>query len=382
MEKSPMVFAGAPNWYKDLVTRRVGDYFGSLSSLYPDEKFVTFDGDWIVSRGSANEVAVMQNACLHAGVQILNTPGTQNDKEIRCPGHQWLYDAQGKLIACPKFVLKGEHALHRPNYGVWNGYVLGYKQDELTALDGFGASLGLPEGFLNADEFWFGKEVCYDLPYPRPLMMINYKDGVHVPKYHEFTFGPAINDEEYNWEFGPDDTNVSYSIQLVKVRPNMKKHVDRIMHMHGKKIADLGWADLHFWLEEKMPDAKTPIDRDIFAVWASIYGNAYQMPELYEGGRLLANSYLISRVDADGVERNYNYVEFYIHKSVPEHLRSKLLDKFIYAYRQSAEEDDELCAKLWAAHRRNDISFKRIVHQTLEAGDSHYRNWFMRHFVA
>lgn len=382
MEKSQLVYGAEPNWYKGIATRPVGDYFGSLSSLYPNEKFVTFDGKWIVSRGESDEVTVMQNACLHAGMQILSTPGTQNNREIRCTGHQWLYDGEGKLKACPKFVLKGEHSLPRPSFGVWGGYVLGYNQDELAALDGFGRSLGLADGFLSAESFWFGKEVCYDLPYPRPLMKINYKDGVHVPKGHEFTFGPAIDEDEYRWEFGPDDTNVSYSIQLVKVRPNMKRHVDRLMHVHGKKLAELGWADLHFWLEEKMPDAVTPIDRDIFAVWASIYGNGYMMPELYEGGRLLANSYLIARVDKDGVERNYNYVEFYIHKSVPEHLRSELLDKFIYAYRQSASEDDELCLKLWAAHRRDDIAFKRLVHQTLEAGDAHYREWFMRHFAA
>jgi len=394
MEKSALQVASRPNWYRGIQEKPAGDYFGSLSSLYPDEVFVTHDKKWIVSRMQSGEVSVVQNVCLHAGMEILNTPGTQHSKEIRCSGHQFLYDMRGKLLTAPKFC-KLERSLLRPPFSIWNGYVIGYSAEELQALDGFGSSLGLPQDFLSAESFWFGKEIEYSLPYPRILMKINYDDGLHVPVYHRFTFGTMVDEREYDWEFGPEDTNCSYSIQVVKIRPDIRAHVDRLMHAHQKNLSELGWADFHFWLEEKMPNVKTPIDKEIFAVWASIYGNGYMMPELFFGGRFLAMSYLVSKDGSDNIYRTvsytdsngdqqvktennlWNYVEFYIHKSVPEALRDVALEKFIFAYEQSAREDDELCEKLWSAHRRDDLLFDRIVHDQLEAGEAHFRNWLL-----
>lgn len=380
MEKSPLTYGDRPNWYRGLKTRSQGDYFGSVSSLYPGEVFVTYDKKWIVTRKPDGEVSVVQNVCLHAGMEILNHAGTQHGSDIRCSGHQWAYDMRGKLLGAPKFC-KFERSLFRPKFSVWNGYILGYSLEELGALDGFGKSLGLPNSFLSADQFWFGKEKAYTLPYPRVLMKINYDDGLHVARYHQFTFGPMTDEQDYEWDFGPDDTNASYSIQLVRLRPDVHAHVDRLMRARNKERSELGWADFHFWLEETMPNTATPIDRNIFAVWASIYGNGYMMPELYEGGRFLALSYLIEISNERGEMMNFNYVEFYVHNSVPERYRAEALDKFIFAYEQSAREDDELCIKLWAAHRRGDIVIPRIVHETLEAGEAHFRAWFLRHFV-
>lgn len=382
MEKSFPLQGARPNWYRGRKTRSQGGYFGSLSSLYPGEVFVTFDKKWIVTRTDDGEVSVVQNVCLHAGMEILNQAGTQHKAEIRCSGHQWAYDMRGKLLGAPKFC-KFEARLTRPNFSVWNGFILGYSFEELSALSGFGASLGLPEGFLSSGEFLFGKEKEYELPYPCALMGINYLDGLHVSKYHETTFGPVVDEHCYVWEFGPTDTISSYSIQVVRVRPDVRTYVDRLKRrlIRHQPEPVLGWADFHFWLEETMPDAVTPIDKNIFAVWSLLYGEGYVMPELYEGGRFLALSYLVSFEDNDGQMVNRNYVEYYVHHSIPERYRAEALEKFIFAYQQSAREDDELCLKLWAAHRRNDISFDRIVHNSLEVGDAHFREWFLRHFI-
>ena len=380
MEKSPILFAESPNWYRKLEVRPQGDYFGSLSSLYPNEVFLTFDKKWVVTRNADGVVSVVQNVCLHAGGQLLSFAGTQqqHDNNIRCPLHQWLYDLEGNLLAAPKFC-KSLRALPRPKFALWNGYIIGYSLEELRPLEGFGASLGLPADFLDAKNFGFRKEKRYDLPYPRALMKINYDDGLHVPRFHETTFGPMIDEGKYQWEFGPKDTNCSYSIQVVNVRPDLRAHVERLTRKKDKQT-NFGWADFHFWLDKVMPDTKTPIDKNIFAVWASIYGNGYIMPELYEGGRFLALSYLVTDDDDRSGVDNHNYVEFYVHHSVPEHLREEALEKFIFAYEQSAREDDEICETLWAAHKR-DISFKRIYHETLEAGEAHFREWFLNHFM-
>ena len=125
MEKSYPEQTARPNWYRDLRTRAQGGYFGSLASLYPNEVFVTFDKKWIVTRTKDGEVSVVQNVCLHAGMQILNESGTQHKPEIRCSGHQWLYDMRGNLQAAPKFC-KFESHLTRPKCSVWNGFILGY----------------------------------------------------------------------------------------------------------------------------------------------------------------------------------------------------------------------------------------------------------------
>lgn len=380
MEKSQLqIAANRPNWYVGLKTRPQGSYFGSHSSLYPNEVFLTFDKKWIVTRTESGEVSVVQNVCLHAGAEILSKAGTQHSNKIGCKAHQWQYDHLGKLLGAPKFCKFDAH-LERPNFSVWNGYILGYSQSELSALHDFGESLKLPKGFLSIDNFSFGKEVEYDLPYPTALMGINYLDGLHVPKYHETTFGPVVDDEHYDWELGPTDTNLSYSIQVVRVRPNAREYVDRLIRRKNIPLSQLGWSDFHFWLEKMMPDAKTPLDKDIFAVWSLIYGDGYIMPELYEGGRFLALSYLVSFQNDEGQTVNRNYVEYYVHHSVPERYRAEALEKFIFAYEQSAREDDELCVMLWAAHRRNDISFNRITHELLELGDSHFREWYVRHF--
>lgn len=379
MEKSFPTEGARPNWYRDIPTRSQGGYFGSISSLYPNEVFLTFDGNSIVTRDEEGNVSVAQNVCLHAGMRILNKVGTQHNSEIRCSGHQWLYDMTGKLRATPKFC-KFEGRLVRPKFSIWKGYILGYSQEELSALEDFGTQIGLQKNFLSTDQFWFGREEEYLLPYPCALMGINYLDGLHVPRYHETTFGPVIDENFYEWELGPTDTSCSYSIQLVRVRPDVRKHVDRLMRMRKMKQSELGWADFHFWLEQVMPSAETPIEKSIFAVWSLIYGDGYIMPELYEGGRFLALSYLVSYEDDDGKTVSKNFVEFYVHHSIPEKYRAESLEKFIFAYEQSAREDDELCIKLWAAHRRNDLVVNRLVHDTLEKGDTHFREWYLRHY--
>ena len=83
MQKSTHAKAVRPNWYRGLATRDMGEYFGSHSSLYPDEVFVTHDKKWIVTHAPNGEISVVQNVCLHAGMEILNKAGTHHSAEIR-----------------------------------------------------------------------------------------------------------------------------------------------------------------------------------------------------------------------------------------------------------------------------------------------------------
>lgn len=374
-----------PNWYRGLNTQKFGDYFGSTTSLARGETYLTHDLLHIVHRDEEGKISVRNNVCKHAGAPLLSAPGVQNGGVLRCPIHKWAYKPTGELIAAPHFVSCKDIVLEAPEFGVWNGYAIGYSQAELdSSLGRFGRQLGLPLSCFDTSEFVFMKEEIYNLPYPRPLMMVNYKDGYHVPLYHQMTFDAVANPETYLWEFGGDPASqkrCNYSIQLVRARRDVERRLDMLMRGGGERET-YGWADFHLWIKETMKDVGTPIDRDIFAVWASIYGNGYIMPELYEGGLFLALSYLVSIAGTDSETENVNLVEYYVHKNVPEHLRKVAMRKFEHAYGQSAREDDEICLTLWKAHQRGDMQFARVYHESLEAGDLHWRQWFKQHFVA
>ncbi len=387
MKKSLPLTGDRPNWYLGLKTGEFGDYYGSQSSVAKGETYVTHDKRYIVHRNAEGAISVRFNVCAHAGAPLLDTPGVQNGGNIQCPIHKWTYKPTGELLAAPYF----HHAeckdisLAKPDFGMWNGYVLGFAQDELdAALAGFGESVSLPAESLNPSEFVFMGEEVYKLPYPRQLMMINYFDGYHVPLCHQKTFDAVADANSYEWELGKEHSHggrCNYSIQVVRGRHDVRKHMDRLLRVHQCKEEELGWAHLHEWLKATMPEIETPLDRDIFAVWASIYGNGYLMPELYQGGLLLAVSYLVSQNGEDSETENLNLVEYYVHKNVPERLRTVAFRKFRDAYRQSGEEDDEICLKLWEAHSRGSMEFSRVYHELLEAGDEHWRNWFRGHFV-
>ena len=331
-------------------------------------------------------ITVRRNACAHAGAPILDTPGVQNGGIMRCPIHKWAYKPTGELIAAPHFQPEvcERIRLSAPEHGVWNGYAIGYPQHELDlGLANFGKTIGLPLSCFDPNEFVFMHEEVYELPYPRELMLVNYFDGYHVPLYHQKTFDAVADPESYAWEFDEShayERRCDYSIQLVRARRDVAKRLDMLMR-NGDHRESFGWADFHLWLHETMSHVERPIDSDIFAVWASVYGNAYLMPELYEGGLFLAVSYLVSKDGAANETENLNLVEYYVHKCVPHELRTIAMRKFQHAYEQSAREDDEICMTLWDAHRRGSLDFDRVYHELLEAGDVHWRTWFHRHFV-
>ncbi len=406
MKSSPQ-YGAAPNWYHGLTTHAFGDYFGSLTSRVKDETYLTHDTKYIVHRDSGGTVSVKRNACLHAGAPLLNTVGKQDVKHLVCDIHKWTYTPSGTLLGSPQFENCKGRSLETPNFGIWNGYILGYTQAELdVVLKDFGEELSLPKSAFNPQQFAYMGEEVYELPYPRPLMMVNYHDGYHVPMYHKKTFSLVADCESYEWELPPLDTSFrpSYSLQKVNARSDVERQVERLMREHDCGRNMFGWADLHLWLKETVPSIETPIDASIFAVWASIYGNGYVMPELYEGGLFLAVSYLVnvhpkepdggninlieflsgnhtSDVKGEPKAGNVNVVEFYVHKNIPKKHRLEALKKFKHAYSQSAREDDEICVKLWAGHKQGNMNAPRICHETLEAGDAHWREWFMDQFV-
>lgn len=404
MPKSKPLLGYLPDWYRFRSAKSFGDYFGSLCSLSAGETYLTYDRKYIVHRKPEGIVSVRSNKCAHAGALLLTEPGVQNPGQIRCPIHKWGYKPSGELIGAPSFVECKDITLTAPEFGLWNGYVLGFTQKELncSSLTTFGETLKLPQKAFAPEEFVFMGEDVDPLPYPRDLMYVNYFDGYHVPHYHKRTFAAVADCETYEWEI-PEITGnrVCHNIQQVRARSDIKKHTEWLARTENLPREAFGWADLHLWLQEVIPDVERPIDKDIFAVWAAIYGNGYLMPELYEGGLFLAVSYLVSLDCGDGgllhrIESSYdaksgewkyeikpnqfNLVEYYVHKSIPEEHRLHAYRKFKSAYGQSAREDDEICMRLWDAHRLGGADFKRIYHEVLEAGDPHWREWYFQHF--
>ena len=375
------------NWYVGKRTKSFGQYFGSLSSLSNGETYLTHVRRFIVNRLN-DEVSVSVNSCSHFGAQLLTDPGVQDVETIICPVHRWSFEPCGALKNAPYLDKCDGMNLDRPDYGIWNGYILGFPQKEIysSSLINFGQVIGCGHCCFDPREFIFLEESSYVLPYPRPLMSINYFDGYHVPLIHQSTFSAVADCSNYEWEFSDLNTNsrLAYSIQAVRARKDVEEHLKKLISSSGKDTNEFGWADLHVWIKKNLAGIDTPIDKGIFALWAAIYGEGHTMLELYEGGLLLAVSYLVN-IDQDNPETgNKNLVEYYIHRSVPEKHRKMMARKFIHAYEQSAREDDESCLALWEGHRlvgSNSLSC-RWIHPNLEKGVEHFHEWFMKKFVA
>lgn len=376
MQKSDMTSRGdKPDWYLGSQAPSFGDYFGSVSSLAVGETYLTYDRKYIVHRVAATEFHVSRNACAHAGAPILETPGVQDVDNLRCPIHKWTYDLKGQLKAAPQFKSCHGVSLSKPDVALWNGNLVGFRKEETESLSRFGASLSLPRGAFDTSAFVFMGEERYPIPYPRELMLVNYFDGYHVPLYHQKTFAAVANCDSYAWEFSEQGAKVGYSIQVVRARSDVEKE-RRFLMQRGLAEEDIGWATFHLWIRDEFKSVERPIDADIFAVWASLYGNGFLMPELYEGGLFLAMSYLVNEDPGNAETGNANLVEYYVHKNVPEARRKEAARRFQHAYEQSAREDDEICETLYRSHRHRNFSDNRIYHQFLEAGDVHWREWY------
>lgn len=384
MKKAKPVSGACPNWYRNFVTPAFGEYFGSISSLANGETYLTYDKLYIVHRQHNGKLSVRANVCAHAGAPLLTEPGVQDVRALHCPIHKWGFAPSGEFLGAPYFENCDGMSLSAQEFGVWDGYMIGsFSQDVLDISDlmHFGDTLHIEKDVFNPIDFVFMGEEAYPLPYPRQLMYVNYFDGLHVPLYHQKTFDAVADVESYAWEFSPHLNRVSYSIQCVRARNDVDKRLQHLMRTYGLPQEEFGWADFHMWIKEHLTD-DAPIDPEIFAVWGALYGNAYLMPELYEGGRFLAVSYLVSMNGLhDSDTENCNLVEYYVHKSVPPHLRKIAARKFQYAYEQSAREDDAICLTLWEAHRRGGMQRLRLYHPHLEAGDMHWREWFEQYGV-
>ncbi len=382
-EKDP--YGNRPAWYMGLKTKQVGDYYGSVSSIAYGESYGTMDGKSIVYREKeSGAFSVMRNICVHAGARLLDKLGVQDHAQLRCPLHKWTYKPTGELVA-PVFDGCKNVRLHAEKFSVWNGYLLGYSEEDLRDLRGFGRELGIPKQAFNPSTFDFDEEVSDPVEYPRPVFKINYDDGYHVALSHLETFAVAADEQTYRWEFSvqPETSATGYSIQEVRARPleEVRERLAALM-ANGAEEETFGWASFHIWLRKQCYDYQivTPIDKEIFALWATIYGNGYLMPELYEGGLFLAVSYLVNIDSKNPETSNMNYIEFYVHKNVPEGLRREALRRFKSAYAQSGEEDKGLCKRLWEGHQQGDLDFSRHYHAELEKGDLHWRQWFQAQF--
>jgi choline monooxygenase len=383
MEKSQIQSSGSvPNWYaRHMRTKQFGAYFGSTSSIAIGEVYLTFDRRHIVHRMSEDEFFVYENACAHAGAPLLTKPGVQDVRTLVCPIHMWSYHLNGDLKRAPMFRPCEGVQLKQVPFTIWNGMLLGFEKDEVDyALKHFGESLGLPSKAFDVAEFVFMSEEDYRLRYPAALMLVNYLDILHVIFMHFLTFALVASTDTSRWEFSNFLTRLGYSIQLVRSHVEVEKRRVQAMQSRSCTEEDTGWATFHLWLKEHLGNVKRPIDENIFAVWATIYGKSCIMPELYEGGLCLAVSYLVNEDPNDPMTGNANLVEYYLHKSVPEELRVQTMRRFQHAYEQSAREDDAICERLWEAHQ-HELTFHRHAHEELEAGDEHYRKWYMKHFV-
>lgn len=368
------------NWYKNIHLADIGHYFGSIKSIAPYMTKVTQDLRFIIHHESPGNFTAMNNVCAHAGAPLLSEKNSVQIKKLVCPLHKWTYDFNGNLLHAPMIHDCKNIKLRQQNCGVWNGYVLNFSQEELTqGLATFGKEISEAKEEINIEQFDFVEVRNYPLPYPRLLMFINYFDGYHVPLYHQHSFALVCDYKSYQWELSAATSPIAYSIQRVSLRNDIEKKLQLMTEIHHQKEEFFGWAHLLIWCQEYLPElTERFLKSQSFALWSAVYGQGFLMMESYMGGLFLAVSYLVTEDQDQSGTKNINTVEYYLHKNIPQEFKPAAFQKFLYAYEQSAREDDEICLKLWEAHQQLKDPQARYIVEPLEEGNEHLYDWVVK----
>jgi salicylate 5-hydroxylase large subunit len=158
----------------------------------------------IIVRSGENEISVLENRCMHRGVEICQARSGKLDS-IVCPYHQWNYALDGKLQGVPfrrgikgkggmpKEFSPGEHGLVKLRVEVVNGVIWASFSDKTPPFREY-----FPENLWHSyDRIFNGRKLRVDgytrqtIPANWKLLLENYRDPYHAGLLHVFlpTFG-------------------------------------------------------------------------------------------------------------------------------------------------------------------------------------------------
>ncbi len=329
-----LVFDHGPGYVAhELMVPNVGDYH-----------VLEWLGNSKVLVRNSDGIELLSNICRHRQAVILN--GRGNTRNIVCPIHRWAYALDGKLLGAPHFLGNPCLDLARTPLTNWNGMLFAGGRDVARDLAGVSAFKEFDFSGYRLDRVEIDEYPCN-----WKTFLEVYLEDYHVEPFHP-GLGHFVNVSDLKLEFGD-----CYSVQICGVKD---------------ALARPGSAAYRSWHEAvlRYRDGKQPA---YGAIWFTYYPNI--MVEWYP------HSLVVSIVVPRGPDACTNVIEYYYPEDIAlferEFVRAEQA-----AYRETAEEDAEICARITAGRRalyQQGISETGPYQSPMEDGMRHFHEYLRRH---
>lgn len=258
---------------------------------------------------SQDGVELLSNVCRHR--QAIMLKGRGNAQSIVCPLHRWAYDLKGDLMGAPHFPQKPCLNLERKKLQNWHGLLFDTDKD-IKQMYTMSPEV---EKYINYNGYKYVSTMVDNIPCNWKTFIEVYLEDYHVVPFHP-GLGNMVNCDELKWEF-----NEWYSVQTVGILQGMKKSGSKPYEKYQSEFL-------------KSTDGKLP---DHGAVWFLMFPNV--MVEVYP------HMLTISSVIPTGPESMLNIVEFYHPEEIAD-FEEELVESAHAAYRETADEDMEICIRM------------------------------------
>ncbi|MBM4292782.1 MAG: aromatic ring-hydroxylating dioxygenase subunit alpha [Deltaproteobacteria bacterium] len=347
-----------PHWFTsaELHRREQEALFAQTPAYVGHELMIPREGDYhtlswqrdaqALVRGRDGVARLLSNVCRHRQAVMLR--GRGNARRVVCPLHRWVYTLQGELEGAPRF--DPTPCLHldaRPLQS-WRGLLFeGGARDVAADLARLAPHV--------ASYFDFDRYELHSAEVTR--YACNWKTfiEVYLEDYHVVPFHPGlgrfVDCERLEWQFGEQ-----FSVQAVGLRDALRRP--------GTPVYERWHREARASYERE--GAPLP---EHGAVWLLYYPSL--TVEWYP------NTLVISNVLPDGPEGCRNVVEFYYPKGLAA-ARPEFAEAQQAAYRETAVEDEELCARMQegrAALAARGVSERGPYLPALEDGLEHFNYW-------
>jgi choline monooxygenase len=264
------------------------------------------DAQALVRRSDRFEL--MSNICRHR--QAIMLKGQGRTRNIVCPLHRWVYNANGELIAAPHFPENPGLNLNRQTLQNWQGLLFAGDRNIQKDLEDFEY-----KQYFDFSDYLLDSTEVDEYAFNWKTFIEVYLEDYHVDAFHP-GLGNFVDCAQLQWQFGE-----RFSVQSVGLKNRLQKA--------GSPI----YQNWHKVVQDRYGQALPPYG----AIWVLYYPNV--MLEWYPF------SLVISTLIPQGPNRTTNVVEFYYPKDIALHDRG-FIEAEKAAYLETALEDDELAQRM------------------------------------
>ena len=288
-------------------------------------------------------IELLSNICRHRQAIMLKGRGAV--KNIVCPLHRWTYGLDGKLLGAPHFAENPCLDLGRTPLTNWNGMLFAGKRDVARDMAGLGVLQDLDfSGYL------LNRVEIDEYPCNWKTFIEVYLEDYHVEPFHP-GLGQFVNVADLHWEFGE-----WYSVQTCGVKSGLARPGSDVYRRWHEQVL-------------RYAEGRQPAHG---AIWLTYFPNI--MVEWYP--HVLVVSTIVPR----GPEACSNVIEFYYPEDIAL-FEPEFVDAEQAAYRETAVEDAEICARMTDGRRallHQGISQAGPYQSPLEDGARHFHEFVRR----